>query len=194
MQAKYKWLLLPPSIALILFLGPFRDSVGTTAPASGAEAATAQSSATPGTGLPSIPGMDQIVSTLIGVLLLGAVGIIVFAKMRKPRTRGAGSGLVEHRQSLRVTAKHHVHVLQFDGQMILLGTSDSNMTVLRTAESSDGAVDELELAARDLAEDEGAVPKDLIIPRPARRNAPAAKTLNMAQFNKLLAKARDGQA
>jgi len=138
--------------------------------------------------------MDQIVSTLIGVLLLGAVGIIVFAKMRKPRTRGAGSGLVEHRQSLRVTAKHHVHVLQFDGQMILLGTSDSNMTVLRTAESSDGAVDELELAARDLAEDEGAVPKDLIIPRPARRNAPAAKTLNMAQFNKLLAKARDGQA
>ncbi len=193
MQAKYKWLLLPPSIALILFLGPFRDGIGMIAPSSGAESVD-PSSTTPGSGLPAIPGMDQMVSTLIGVLLLGAVGIIVFAKLRKPRGVGTKSGLVEHKQTLRVTAKHQVHVIQFYGQLLLLGTCDSNMIVLSTGESSDGTADELELAARELEEDDGAVPKDLIIPRPSRKPVPTAKTLNMTQFNRLLAKARAGQA
>jgi len=193
MQAKYKWLLLPPSIALILFLGPLRNGIGSGSTPSSTAAAKPVSAMTPGSGIPEIPGMDQIISTLVGVLILGVVGIVVLAKLLKPRTNGGKAGLVEHKQTLRVTAKHQVHVLQFDGQMLLLGTCDSNMNILCAGEANDGDADELELTAREREEDEGAVPKDLIIPRPARKRALPAKTLNLRQFNKLLEKARAGQ-
>lgn len=195
MPAKFKWLLLPPAIALILFLGPLRGGIGTVAPTDEGQGSIPPTAITPGEGIPVIPGMDQIISTLLGVLILGAVGIIVFAKTRKPKSSGLRTGLVEHKQTLRVTAKHQVHVLQFDGQLLLLGTCESNMTILRSGESSDATADELALVARDQEEEEeeGAVPKDMILPRPSGKRAQLPKTMNLSQFTKLLAKARAGQ-
>ncbi len=197
MQAKYKWLLLPPAIALILFLGPLR---GTTSPASPTPTPTANTATQPpatdtgqvGTGIPTMPGMDQLISTLLGVLILGSVGLVVFARMRKPKTTGT-STLVEHRQSMRITPKHHVHVLEFDNQLFLLGTCESNLSVLKVSDSSENEADEMEIARREEEEDEGAVPKDLIIPRPPARKGKPKPALDIAQFKKLLAKAKAGQ-
>ena len=51
----------------------------------------------------------------------------------------------------------------------------------------------MEIAQREDDEDEGAVPKDLIIPRPPARQAKPKPSLDVAQFKKLLAKAKAGQ-
>ncbi|MHC5064180.1 MAG: flagellar biosynthetic protein FliO [Planctomycetota bacterium] len=139
-----------------------------------------------------MPGMDQMVSTLLGVLILGSVGLVIFARLRKPKSSGT-STLVSHRQSLRITPKHHVHVLEFDNQLFLIGTCESSVNVLKVSDSPDGNVDEMEIAQREDDEDEGAVPKDLIIPRPPARQAKPKPSLDVAQFKKLLAKAKAGQ-
>jgi len=192
MQAKYKWLLVPPAIALILFLGPLRGSSENLNPATNSPPKTEGTAGEPGSGIPAMPGMDQLVSTLLGVLILGAIGIVVFARMRKPKSSGS-STLVEHRQSLRITPKHHVHVLEFEDQLFLVGSSDAGLSILKVSDSPDANADEMELAHREEEEDEGAVPKDLIIPRPPAKKLRTRQSLDIAQFKKLLAKAKAGQ-
>ena len=189
MQAKYKWLLVPPALALILFLGPLRGSSGAPNPASNPPPAAEEVTQQPGSGIPPMPGMDQLISTLLGVLILGSIGIVVFARMRKPKITGT-STLVEHRQSLRITPKHHVHVLEFDSQLFLVGTSEAGVNVLKISESLEDGADEMEIAHRENEEDEGAVPKDLIIPRPPARKAKARSSRVLLQEMTLVWKHR----
>ncbi len=158
MRSKYAWLLLPPVLALIVFLGPLQNLNGSAPPAG--------STTEVGSQLPQMPSFWQISSTLIGVLLLGVVFVGLMRKLRENRSSAPGSAL-SLRQSLRLSAKHQVHAVQYQDQILVLGTSDHNISVLLTGEDPGIADDELTVLDRDEL-DEGAVPRDMILPRPAK--------------------------
>ena len=168
MQAKYSWLLLPPAIALMLFLGPLRapDQETATDPVTTTGAAT-----------PQMPDFVAIASTTIGVLLLGAIGVILYGRMTQ-RSRPATSDLISVRQTMRLSGRHAVHVVQFDERLLLVGESEGKLNVLDSVRDPQSSRDEETLAQRlDLVledEDEGAVPRNLVIPRPEPERTPAA--------------------
>lgn len=179
MQAKWKWLLLPPALALVLFLGPLRD---VAAPKSvHSTAAPAASAANPGTndanpsaaatarGPAEFPGLWQVGSTLLGVLLLGGVGLAVLARC-KGRGLGGAAGPVSVRQSLRLSPRHRLHAVVLEGRLLLVGECEGNLAVLHTGTDPEVLADEARVAGRD---DDGAVPRDMILPAvPPRRLPP----------------------
>ncbi len=170
MSIRNKWLLLPPAAALLLFLGPLR--VDPAAPATAAPAITATPAETPGIAVPRTPDLWQFGSTLIGVILLGAAGIFVYARSRTGARTG-GPKVVAVRQALRLSPKHHLFAVEYDERLLLLGASDGRITLLHDGRLPERAADEALVAARVdevLADDDedGAVPKDLVIPRPER--------------------------
>ncbi|HLQ36743.1 MAG TPA: flagellar biosynthetic protein FliO [Planctomycetota bacterium] len=185
MKLDRKWLLLPPAAALLICLGPLTMASGRNgnpqknAPATAA-ARTAQDARTDkgtdkGNGqlAPRTPDLWQLGSTLIGVLLLGAAGVFLVRRARGGRPKTTGSGACALRQTLRLGAKQALHVVEFDDQLLLLGHGDHGFAVLHHVRSPERALDEATLAARSVADgDDGAVPKDLLIPRPARPQRP----------------------
>ncbi len=198
MIAKYKWLFLAPAFALALFLGPLQrteakgssgDAEKTTpsteqAPKGGDTTRNASKS-----GIATASNW-QIGTTLLGVLMLGAAGIIVFAKLKNTAT-GAGQGIITMRQSLRLSGKQALYAIQFDDKLLLLGECDGTLQVLGQTTDGNATADEAEVLARS-EEDEGAVPRDMIIPRPTRRATSTVDAKGMENFKTLLAKARGG--
>jgi flagellar biogenesis protein FliO len=221
MRSKYAWLLLPPILALIVFLGPLQNLNGdTSSPSSsspagnkthnsalasapaGALAGTRPASArraSVGAGVPQLPNFWQISSTLVGVLLLGVVFLGLMRKLKENSRVTQGSPLVL-RQSLRLSAKHHVHAVQYEDKILVLGTCENNVSVLCTGEDPSVAEDEARLAERE--REEGAVPRDMILPRPDKktRQLPKKPTVptdvaqeaarKLANFRNLLQRAR----
>ncbi|MCA8943400.1 MAG: flagellar biosynthetic protein FliO [Planctomycetes bacterium] len=201
MQANLKWLLLPPAIGLVLFLGPLQS--GNTGTTSGDAPATVPAEPAR-TNVPSMPSAWQVSSTLVGVLLLGFVGIAALKRFRTQRPMTDGD-YVMLRQSLSLSQKQTVHAVEFDGEVLLLGESDGKLSVLhRGAATLDAARDEAEIRSRMLEEDDlddGAVPRDMVIPRPARPAAPAARrrpdprvAAKLANFKNLLSRVGAGSA
>jgi flagellar biogenesis protein FliO len=189
-RSKYAWLLLPPVLALIVFLGPLQNLNNSPSPANSASAKTGTSTKTStnaGTGtnasasksagkstpansraevgsqLPQLPNLWQVSSTLIGVLLLGALFVGLIRKL-KENSRSTTGGTLALRQSLRLSAKHFVHAVQYEDQILVLGACDNNVSVLLTSEDQGVAADEAAVLDRDDLE-EGAVPRDMILPR-----------------------------
>ena len=161
MQARYKWLLLPPAIALVLFMGPLRR-VGL--PSAGTELAQ-QTEGEVGRGIVPMPDAWQVTSTLLGVLLLGGAGIMLLARLRRGSSPRSGD-LMSLRQSLRLSARHSVHAVQFDNSLLLLGECDNSLCLIKLGRDPEQLEDEERLAAREADEEEGAVPRDMVIPRP----------------------------
>lgn len=217
MPANRKWLILPPAVALLIVLGPLSmrsADAGTakTAPAAveapvaaPKEAEKPSDQRTAALPMPKTPDLWQIASTLMGVLLLGGASLMLLKRLRGAPA-SAGTGSVALRQTLRLSARSALHAIEFDGRLLLVGSSDRGLVMLHAANAqADAADDERTIAARAQVveeEDEGAVPKNLVIPRPAvapARRAPAApasgipsttgaRTL-MDDFRTLLAKA-----
>ncbi len=190
MIAKYKWLFLAPAFALALFLGPLQRTEakeGAGAPKPDQETNNTQ----PAKKEPSIatPSTWQITTTLLGVLMLGAAGIIVFAKLRNTAS-GQSQGIITLRQSLRLSGKQALYAVQFDDKLMLLGECDGLLQVLSHTADQSASSDEAEILSRT-EEDEGAVPRDMVLPRPSRR-ASGADAVGMENFKTLLAKARGG--
>ena len=215
-----KWLLVPPVIALALFLGPFQSGAqppqptSTPAPAEpqGQRQPRAQppsepqpAAQTPGSARPELPGAWQVVSTLLGVLLLGGAAIVVLRRLQGRSTpTGTYLGL---RQTLRLDNRHSVHAVEFDGQILLLGESDGNLAVLRSAQDPRAVADEESLAERAaepqeaIEREDGAVPRDLVLPRPAAPTSSStdsggrsAAATAVKDFRALLRRARSGAA
>ena len=187
MQAKFKWLFLPPALALVLFLGPLQSESSTRPPT--------DRNATKMPATPELPGGWRITSTLIGVLLLGAVGIVVYQRLSKIRPTGDAE-FMRLRQTLRLSQRHNVYAVEFDGEVLLLGETDGNIGVIRSGGAApEVARDEAEVLDRGYLDDgdDGAVPRDMVIPRPsaavrARPGTQAAATL--ANFKNLLTRTR----
>jgi len=190
MRSKYAWLLLPPILALIVFLGPLQNLNDGTGSVTGTPAGTTTGTAngTPrrasvGSQVPKLPGFWQITSTLAGVLLLGVVFLGLMRKLRENSQATPSSPLVL-RQSLRLSARHHVHAVQYEDRILVLGACDNNISVLCTGEDPSVADDEAAVRDRDRDQEdqgEGAVPRDMVLPRPDKQQRrlprkPAAKT------------------
>ena len=199
MQASLKWLLVPPALALLLFLGPLRD-FGRDG---GRDTGGAETASTEGTGaarparttgadrtdkatdkttdkttdkqktLPALPSLPQTAGTLVFVLALGATFVWLLAKLKR---RGAGpkGDLVVVRQSTRLSPRQQLHVVQWDDRLLLLGESDGKLAVLREAADPQVAADERAATSAADDDDDGAVPRDMLIPRaPAKAKAAA---------------------
>ena len=186
MSKNYRWLLLPPAVALLIVLGPLsmarKESPTSTTVA--VEAPVTKSgrdvAAIPAVGttanlsegrpaLPRTPDLWQVTSTLVGLLLLGGAGLFLLRRMHT----GGGKkshGAIALRQSVRLSARQALHAVEFDGKLLLVGEGERGMTLLAAGTPPEHAADEALIAARTVAaepEEEGAVPKNLVIPRPA---------------------------
>lgn len=204
-----KWLLVPPVVALLLVLGPLSmqgqpanasNGARTEVPAEPSPDAptdagkrTARTSPT----LPRTPDLWQMASALVGVLLLGIGGIVLLRRLRGGAlpVRG-GAPLMTLRQTLRLSAKQAVHAIEFDDRILLIGETERGVALLESGRVPDRANDEAQVLARSAAasvadEEDGAVPKDLVIPRPPHGpvRRPAAKNTPLDDFRVLLQKA-----
>ena len=112
------------------------------------------------------------------------------------------------RQTLRLGARQALHAIEFDERIVLVGESDKGLVLIEHGKLPERAADEAEVLSRGelgrridavaADEDEGAVPKDLVIPRPdnpARRlpkppvePATPAKKPGLGDFRNLLQK------
>ncbi|MEZ6036294.1 MAG: hypothetical protein R3F29_02355 [Planctomycetota bacterium] len=200
MKSTPKWLLIPPVVALLLVLGPMamqqNDAKDGKQPASTAVADAAPRTALPNeatpprggktTGLvPRTPDMWQVGTTLIGVILLGVGGMLALKKLRGGATPSSRTPVASLRQTLRLSTKQAVHAIEFDDRVLLIGESDKGLTLLDQGRLPESVADEVEVTSRAAAlaaahaaatDDEGAVPKNLVIPRPATPPARRAPT------------------
>ncbi len=196
MRDKLRWLAVPPALALLLMFGPWRspaapptEPIATTpsaSPSASRTAPTLKTSAVP------FPDMTQVVCTVLGVCLLG--GAIVMALSRVRQRQGNGNGTaISVRQSLKLSNRHAVHVVQFDDKIFLLGECEGSLRVLHSGEDRELVP---ATAAQFDPDDEGAVLKDMILPRPSRpagvgsRGNVAAQKKGLADFRTLLSKTR----
>lgn len=187
MTQNRKWLLLPPAVALLIVLGPLSMRNETAAaerstqdPAPSASTKTAVKDDRVGPALPRTPDLWQVGSTLIGVLVLGGVGVAVMRRLRQGPT-ATGSGAVSLRQSLRLSPRQVVHAIEFEGRLLLVGEGERGLQLLHANTPPTPAEDEAAIAARHREpDDDGAVPKDLVLPRPPRRTAAPAANANNA--------------
>ena len=184
-----KWLLLPPAVALLIVLGPLsmRTNTARATDVPQAEVAEAQplpealpaatqspKGKTNALPVPRTPDLWQVTSTLIGVLLLGGATLMVLRRMRTAPATGS-TGAVTLRQTLRLAPNKTLHAVEFDGRLLLLGASEKGIALLHAGGSTaDAAADEATIAMRSQLvvdiedEDEGATPKNLVIPRPEK--------------------------
>ncbi|MCK5945501.1 MAG: flagellar biosynthetic protein FliO [Planctomycetes bacterium] len=192
MKSTPKWLLIPPAVALLLVLGPVSMSGGSKeapeqtppatepAPATAAKPATTESAdgKLPGSLVPRTPDMWKMSSALVGVLLLGAGGLLVLKKLRGGASPTGTQTLATLRQTVRLGNKQSLHAIEFDNRILLVGESDKGLTLIESGTLPEAVSDEAAVLARtDIVvgdDDEGATPKNLLIPRPEQPAAQAA--------------------
>ena len=229
MKSTPKWFLIPPAIAAILILGSVSmqgvpkahaapnpnvppAAASEPAPKPVVEARTARPDGRPegrpDPVLPKTPELWQMASALAGVLLLGFLGLVVLRRLRSGPRPVRGTSLLSLRQSLRLSSKQAIHAIEFDDRILLIGEHERGLALLDSGKLPERAADEAEIAARSAAldvvagDDDGAVPKDLVIPRPATppRRVPAPvpgpapapqkrTSVGLADFRNLLQKA-----
>lgn len=191
-KSKWKWLLVPPALAIVLVLGPLGGQAEQSRqPATGRPAASAPQRLPKA---PEMPGAVRLVSSLVGVLLLGGAAVMLMARIRRG---GAGEpGHVRMRQALRLPGKASLCVVEFDGRVFLLGAADgAALSVLASARDADPEAEAVDASEPAESEDEGAVPRDLLQPRPRRTHKPPRSkgksvAAEIEDFRKLLRKAR----
>jgi flagellar biogenesis protein FliO len=186
MKSTPKWLWLPPAIAALLILGTFSMQGGASStttprqPAADEPAATETEAGAPTTTaarkapMPRTPDLWQMSSALLGVLLLGVVGIVVVKRLRQGPGAPRGANVLSLRQTLRLSSRHAVHAIEFDERIVLVGETEKGLTLFETGRLPERLADEAEVLSRrgttvDLVADDadtGAVPKNLVIPRP----------------------------
>jgi flagellar biogenesis protein FliO len=177
MKTMLKRYALIPGVAALLILGPLSMQGGSGAaggkPVSPTPASSPdQDSQRPKRAalVPKSPDLLQMFSALAGVLLLGAGGLYALRRLRGGSSSSNGTALVTLRQTLRLSAGHAVYVVEFDDRILLLGKHERGLALLASG-SSPERTDEAEVSARAPVPavepgDDGAVPRDLVIPRP----------------------------
>lgn len=190
MKSMPKWLLVPPAVALLLLLGPLSMQGGSARAATTAAtrqptsqqpesepAPTPAQAAAPGKAraplaAPRSPDLLQMGSAFVAVLLLGVGGLLVLRKLRGGAAPSRGTPLATLRQTLRLSGKQAVHAIEFDDRILLVGEHERGLVLLDSGKLPERAADEAEVLARQAApapvepDDDGATPKNLLIPRP----------------------------
>jgi flagellar biogenesis protein FliO len=136
-------------------------------------ASSTDTGAKPGSLVPRTPDMWKMSSALVGVLLLGAVALLGLKKLRGAATPKGSQTLATLRQTMRLGTKQALHAVEFGDRILLIGESDKGLTLIESGSLPDAADDEATVLSRtDVVvgddDDEGATPKNLLIPRPER--------------------------
>ncbi|MBL9077194.1 MAG: hypothetical protein JNL08_06815 [Planctomycetes bacterium] len=202
-----KWLFLPPAVALLLVLGPLSMQGSTDKPTpagpavapveAGAVPNEERATTRPSPAVPRTPDLWQVGSALAAVLLLGGAGIVLLRRLRGGAVpvRG-GTPVVTLRQTLRLSPRQAVHALEFDDRILLVGEHERGLVLLESGRAA-ARDDESTVAARAAElepHDDGAVPKNLVIPRPPQAaprpqvQPPRAATPGLNDFRALLQK------
>ena len=222
MKSAPKWLMIPPAVALLLLLGPLAMSGSEGKPrsqpdepllaakpaltraesdplAAAGAGRDARDGALPGSMVPRTPDLWQMTSTLVGVLLLGGVGLLGLKKLRGGATPQGAQKIATLRQTMRLGPKQALHAVEFGSRVLLVGESDKGLTLIDSGELPEAAEDEATVLARSqppAADEDGATPKNLLIPRPdgERQTKPAPSKADVAiaklnDFRALLQKA-----
>ena len=203
MKSTPKWLLIPPAVAILLILGPMSMSGGskseTTTPSAVQPSTATPTTSNPSAGLdarstadakessigklvPRTPDMWKVSGAFIGVLLLGVGGLIVLKRLRGGAVPNGTTSLATLRQTVRLTTKQSLHAIEFDNRILLIGETEKGLTLLDRGSLPDAASDEESVLARQEDDDDGAVPRNLTIPRPANppRRTPTPPTTSKA--------------
>ena len=157
--SKPLWLALPVLLAFVVLLGPWSGST-----------AAAPETAASGLRIPPTPSVWQVVCSLIGVLFVGAIGLMMIAKFKgisRPAGRGKAGDPLTLRQTLKLSPRHRVHVVEFDSMVLLLGECDNNLAVLNTVADPVVVRDERSVADREFEISEQGV--DLLDTPPPRK-------------------------
>lgn len=215
MKSMPKWFLIPPAVAAMLVLGSLSmDGGAAKSKAVPAPAVADQEAAVPVPAVetrrdapagPKAPELGKMIGALAAVLGLGIAGLYVLRQLRGPARATGGATLLTLRQSLRLSQKQVLHAIEFDDRIVLVGETDRGLALIDTGKLPERAADEAEVLGRVAgvaladADDDGAVPKNLVIPRPeqspTRRtptppaNRTAAATPSLSDFRNLLQKA-----
>ena len=193
MKSIPKWLVIPPAAAAVLVLGPLsmrsqvtpnevnaQERRATTPADDGADQGADQGADTNPDGLgslvPRMPDMWRIAAAGCAVLLLGAGTLLMLRRLRGPTPMTGGSKPATLRQTLRLSQRQALHAVEFDDRILLVGENDRGLTLIDRGRLPESAIDEAEVTRRTVSQpatdeagaDEGAVPKDLLIPRPGR--------------------------
>lgn len=211
MKSTPKWLMIPPAAALLLLLGPLAmgGADRTARPAEPAQVAPTeqprafvrpadptqpadeapQRAALPGTLVPRTPDLWQMSSALVGVLLLGGVALLGLKKLRGSASPQRPQNLATLRQTMRLGAKSTLHAIEFDDRILLVGDSEKGLTLIESSGLPDAAADEATVLARSAQpqpsdREDGATPKNLMIPRPEAPQASTSKAdIAIAKLN-----------
>ena len=211
MKSTPKWLMIPPAAALLLLLGPLAmgGADRTARPEAPAQVAPTeqpralvrpadptqpagkapQKAALPGTLVPRTPDLWQMSSALVGVLLLGGVALLGLKKLRGSASPQRPQNLATLRQTMRLGAKSTLHAIEFDDRILLVGDSEKGLTLIESSGLPDAAADEATVLARSAQPqpsggEDGATPKNLMIPRPEAPQASASKAdIAIAKLN-----------
>lgn len=220
MKSTPKWLLIPPAVAVLLILGPMTmgggDKSTSTQPASVQPSSAQPSTSQPSTALPNAsrsttpqngaakagigslvprtPNMWKMASAFVGVLLLGVGALIVLKRMRGGATPSGNTALATLRQTVRLTTKQSLHAIEFDNRIILVGETEKGLSLIDRGSLPDATSDEATVLARQQEEDDdGAVPRNLLIPRPDNppRRTPIAPAAAPSKADAAIAKLND---
>src|SRR5688572_12200944 len=199
MSSGKKWLLAGPVLALLITVGPSLMP----------QAGQAQSPVDPVS--PVVTPLKLFV-TLAGVLALAAAVIVLWRRSVGARTgTGSSSRTLAVRETLRLSARNRLHLISAGSRLLLVAEGEKGISVLhlpplagsavertrnadaeaeveaeRTSAERNLAAARVSAAARS-AEDDGAVPRDMVltpVPR-LRREVPEG-----ADFRKLLEQVR----
>jgi len=208
-----KWLMIPPAIALLLVLGPL--SMANPTSVANPTSASTEPSAQPAAAdtvrarpsLPQAPSFWKIGSALIGVLLLGGLGLYGLRRLRGGAIPTRGTTFLTLRQSMRLGQRQALHAVEFDDRILLIGETERGISLIESAKSPNLSDDEAEVTTRAAEllstiamNEDGAVPKNLQIPRPPNGPSqtaprqpvlprPTSQTPGLGDFRALLQKA-----
>lgn len=181
-MSKWKWFALIPVLAAALVFGPGIFGSGNP---SGGEAEGR--SWEPATGaVPSgAPSMLEVAACL-GLVLVLAVGGMILLRRLQYGTPHAGGTTIQMRETRRLGPKRALHMLRVSDRLLLVAESEQGIHLVADLTPADPDEDVAEPIADDPDDDDedGAVPRDLVIPRPRQRARP--KRAALANFRDLL--------
>ena len=130
----------------------------------------------------ALPSPFEVAFAVGIVLLLAVAGIIVVRRVQGVRPANASSSIVI-KETRRIAPKRSLHVMRAVDRLLLVAESEHGLSLICDLTPQDGAptefdIDEADEEAHEDDEEEGATPRDLVLPAQAPRKSPSPQRRN----------------